>query len=95
MSTNFISSLPDSDGIILDETARFTIVSPSWRDDPTQWKEVTHCGEPRRSIILRAGDELSFKDEFKIEKGYVAHIRYAAGLPDISADGLVFEIIIR
>lgn len=90
-----VGKLPQNcHAIILDEAARFTITSAFWPDASMQWAEIAHCKEQRRSIILRAGDELTFNDELKIDSGYVLYARYAAGLPSISADGLICEIVV-
>jgi SAM-dependent methyltransferase len=90
-----IEKLPlDCDGFILDEVTQLTISSTYWQDDPMKWVEISHCKEQRRSLILRAGDELIFTNELKIDKNYVLYVCYSAGLPDISVDGLICEIVV-
>lgn len=82
------------DSIVLDENAQFVVRSTSWQDGPMQWTEIAHCNEQRKSIILRAGDELTFNNELVIGRDYILRMCYSAGLPDISADGLICEIIV-
>jgi len=80
------------DAIVLDEGARFEVAGPAV--GLARWMPIQHCSEQRHSIILRAGDELTFSDELSVGKDFSLYIRYAAGLPEISADGLVCEIIV-
>lgn len=84
--------LLDCDSIILDESNRFKIKSTFWPNVLTEWEDIPHCNERRKSIILRAGDELIFNDAIKIDNGYSLMLRYSAALPSISADGLICEI---
>lgn len=80
-----------SHSFFLDENAMIEIAgTPSGVVFP-RWMQLVHYEDKRTALILIPGESL-FLPNIQIEKDTNLYIRYAAGLPNISADGLVCEI---
>ncbi|MCX6650724.1 MAG: class I SAM-dependent methyltransferase [Methanomassiliicoccales archaeon] len=57
-----------------------------------RWMQVAHCIDKRQSLILLAGEELVITKSIKVKKDTKLYVRYGAGIPKISSDGLVLEV---
>jgi len=55
--------------------------------------QIAHCVDNRNALILIAGETADLPGTINIEKDTRFYIRYSAGLPSISADGLCCEIM--
>lgn len=82
-----------SDEFYLDEGSEFEISGTPEGITFPRWMQMSHCIDKRYSMILVAGEQFLIKRISNIEKDTHLFVRFGAGLPEISADGLVFEIL--
>jgi SAM-dependent methyltransferase len=81
-----------SNAFYLDEFSIFEITGTPRKVNFPRWMQIAHCEDKRLSMILLSGESIELPDNLQIEKDTRLNIRYSAALPNISADGLVFEI---
>ena len=68
------------------------LISNNAEERLPNWTQIDHCNDKRSALILRAMEVLSIEKSIYIECDFVCFIRYAAGLPSISSDGLSISV---
>lgn len=76
----------------LDEDSKFEILGTPSDIKFKRWTQIDHCVDKRTAIILVAGEKISLSESITIKKNFRFYIRFSAGLPNISLDGLHCEI---
>lgn len=81
------------DGFYLDEHSIFDISGTPSNIQFPRWMQIAHCVDKRMALILVAGEMINLTDTLAISKDTHFYIRYSAGVPTISQDGLLCEIL--
>jgi SAM-dependent methyltransferase len=81
-----------SDSFYLDDQSLFDISNTPLELNFPRWMQVSYCLENRLALILVAGEALKIREQLMIQSDSRLFIRYTAGLPNISTDGLQCEI---
>lgn len=81
-----------SENFYLDETSKFKITGTPIGIEFPRWMQIAHCHDKRSSLILISGESIMLSATTVIEKDSRLFVRFAAALPNISVDGLVFDL---
>jgi len=77
----------------LDDETRMEITGPSMTIPFPRWKGIDHCIDRRHSLIVIAGEEVRIIARLAVSNDDRIFVRFAAGLPNISDDGLTLELV--
>lgn len=76
----------------LDASSSYDVATPEGHPEVCRWQAAPHTGAVKPALILLAGETLSLG--LSAEEGLLCRLRYSAGLPEISADGLEAELVL-
>lgn len=81
---------------VLDEGSPFDVLgaSPPGGSFP-RWLQPPHFVDPYRALILVAGERLMLREPIHVPDDARLQMRYGAGLPSISPDGLICEVAVH
>ncbi len=77
----------------LDDETHMEITGPSMTIPFPRWKGIDHCIDRRHSLIVIAGEEVRIIARLAVSNDDRIFVRFAAGLPNISDDGLTLELV--
>ncbi|QSI75585.1 class I SAM-dependent methyltransferase [Niveibacterium microcysteis] len=77
----------------LDASSSYDVASPPGHPEICRWQAAPHTGAVKPALMLLAGEQLSLGLAPGVER-VVCQLRYSAGLPEISVDGLEAELML-
>lgn len=93
MDLNEPSTISAEKEIGLDDRTSFTIAGTPEGASFPRWMPIEHCNDKRNSLILISGETLAISLRLIIEPRTRLFMRFGAGLPSISPDGLTMDLI--